>query len=299
MDDPVDTVLAHHGRVATRVQLLRVMSRGRLDHLVRRGELCAPFRGAFCRPWDLDDSRVRRRAALVSVGPPATLSHLTALEMRELMACDPCRAIHLTTPAARTPRARPGLMLHRARHFPDVTRVDGLISVTVADAVVTSWPLLARAERRGPAIRAVRERSVSLPELRAALDRYGGVPGRRELSSLLALLEAGCESELEIWGHTHVFDVPGLRHGARQRVVTAGGRRYRLEIAFDDERVAVELDGWAYHSTREQRERDLRRDAALAAAGWLTVRFTHRRLTTDIDGCRRELLAILAGRRRL
>lgn len=80
-------------------------------------------------------------------------------------------------------------------------------------------------------------------------------------------------------------------------MVRAGGRRDRLVLAFDAERVAVEFNGWAYHGGREQRERGLRRDAALAAIGWLTIRLTHRRLTTDVTGCRREVLATLAHRR--
>lgn len=148
-----------------------------------------------------------------------------------------------------------------------------------------------------PAIRAVRRHIADVPALRAAFGRYGEVRARRELGVLLDLLAAGCESELEIWGHTQVFDVAGLRHGVAQRVVRAGGRRYRLDLAFDAERVAIEFDGWAYHGGREQRERDLRRDAALAAIGWLTIRLAHRRLTTDVTGCRREVLAILARRR--
>ncbi len=141
---------------------------------------------------------------------------------------------------------------------------------------------------------------ITLPaQLRESVDRYRRLPEREALRDLIALLEAGCESELEIWGHTHVFDIPGLRHGVKQYHVPAGGRRYRLDLAFTLERVAVELDGFAYHSTHEQRERDTRRDAALAAVGWLTVRFTHHQLTTDPDGCQRQLLAILAQRRRL
>ena len=58
----------------------------------------------------------------------------------------------------------------------------------------------------------------------------------------------------------------------------------------------MELDGERWHSTREQRERDRRRDAALAAAGWVTLRFSHRRLHDDPEGCRRDTLATLALR---
>jgi very-short-patch-repair endonuclease len=60
----------------------------------------------------------------------------------------------------------------------------------------------------------------------------------------------------------------------------------------------VELDGAAWHGSAAQRERDVRRDAALAASGWLVVRFTQARLHRDPEGCRRDLLDILASRRR-
>ena len=90
--------------------------------------------------------------------------------------------------------------------------------------------------------------------------------------------------------------MPGLDHGVRQRRVTVNGRTYRLDLAYERERVAVEMDGHQWHSSREQRERDMRRDAALAAAGWLTLRFSHRRLHEDVAGCRRDLLAALAAR---
>jgi len=59
-----------------------------------------------------------------------------------------------------------------------------------------------------------------------------------------------------------------------------------------------ELDGREGHVSKADRERDLRRDAALAARGILVVRFTHYRLTHEPEAVRREILAILAARRR-
>ncbi len=61
--------------------------------------------------------------------------------------------------------------------------------------------------------------------------------------------------------------------------------------------MAVALDGAASHGSRDQRERDLRRDTALAALGWVVLRSSYRRLTTDPEGCRREIEAVV--RRRL
>jgi len=41
----------------------------------------------------------------------------------------------------------------------------------------------------------------------------------------------------------------------------------------------------------------MRRDAALVTAGWLVVRFSHRRLHEERDAVRREVLATLEVRR--
>jgi very-short-patch-repair endonuclease len=62
--------------------------------------------------------------------------------------------------------------------------------------------------------------------------------------------------------------------------------------------VDVELDGAAFHGSAGDRERDTRRDVALAALGWVVLRFSYRRLTTDPGGCRREIAAVCAARRR-
>jgi very-short-patch-repair endonuclease len=70
-----------------------------------------------------------------------------------------------------------------------------------------------------------------------------------------------------------------------------------LDRAFLAEMVAVELDGAAYHGAPGQRERDLRRDSALARLGWLTVRFSHLRLHREPGHVIDELVEILEHRR--
>ena len=111
------------------------------------------------------------------------------------------------------------------------------------------------------------------------------------------LIAAGCHSPLELWGHQNVFTDRRLPPSRCQvRVVLPGGVVY-LDRLYEAELVNVELDGAAYHGEKGQRERDLRRDAALAALGYLTVRFSHLRLHADSAGCIAELLTILAMRR--
>ena len=63
--------------------------------------------------------------------------------------------------------------------------------------------------------------------------------------------------------------------------------------------LAVELDGAAWHGSRVQRERDIRRDALIATIGWQTLRYSYARLNGEPEACRRDILATYETRRRL
>jgi very-short-patch-repair endonuclease len=70
------------------------------------------------------------------------------------------------------------------------------------------------------------------------------------------------------------------------------GRRILLD-ACPEARVDVELDGAAFHGSRAAREKDLRRDSALAVLGWVVLRFSYARLVSDPEGCRQEIEAVV------
>lgn len=59
----------------------------------------------------------------------------------------------------------------------------------------------------------------------------------------------------------------------------------------------LEADGRTYHTRLGDFERDRARDNAAAASGLIVLRFTWRMLTTDLNGCRRTLLAAGATRK--
>jgi hypothetical protein len=152
---------------------------------------------------------------------------------------------------------------------------------------------------RQAVIECIRSRRAAIPELRTRSAPRSAHAGRQELDGLLDLLAGGCESELEIWGVTRVLPgPPDLPPWVQQHQVRLHeGRRIRLDAAYLEAQVAVELDGAAFHGSRAARERDLRRDTALAALGWVVLRFSYARLMADPDGCRREIEAVV--RRRL
>jgi len=51
----------------------------------------------------------------------------------------------------------------------------------------------------------------------------------------------------------------------------------RVDFVFGD-RLVVEIDGYEYHSSRDDFESDRRRDAMLSALGYRVLRFSHRQV---------------------
>jgi very-short-patch-repair endonuclease len=298
MRQAIDELLNRSGCVASRAELLRVVTRAQLDDEIRRRHLVAVFPRAYARPWDADLECVQRRAALASVGGEVALSHLTALRMHRLPV-PTAEPLHVTAFQPRHPRGvRDQLIVHRTLLPLNAAEVDELPVVRPVTAVATSWPLLQGADQRAPAIVGARMGIVSPFELSRTAERMWWLAQRSGLLSLAAALAAGVESELELWGYSDVFAVPGLDHVRRQVRVAGRIASYRLDMAYVHERVAVELDGRRYHASTAQWERDIARDLDLATQGWQTVRLSHQRLTSDPEGCRRDVLAVLAHQAR-
>jgi very-short-patch-repair endonuclease len=293
----IDALLATQGGVAGRAELLDVVSRHRLDNEIKQGHLVRLQPRTYARPWDAELPEIRDLAAVRFAGRGAALSHTTALRRWRLLAPPPDALIHVTVARAGSAIGGQGLTVHRTRHPLRARELDGIATIAREEAIVASWPLLQGTDRRAPLLQAVRDRVVDLGRLNVCVDEAASLPGRAHLRRLLDCIQAGCRSELELWGYLGVFNVRGLCGAVRQRLVRVHGRTYYLDMAYEPERLAVELDGRAYHASAAQWERDIRRDMALASAGWQTVRFSHRRLTTDVAGRRRDLHRVLAARR--
>lgn len=81
-----------------------------------------------------------------------------------------------------------------------------------------------------------------------------------------------------------------------QAVVEIDGRRYRLdyEIAGDQTLVAIELDGFQFHSSRDAFTYDRLRQNDLQASGRVIVRFSYDAIRNDVGRCVAQLQAVLA-----
>lgn len=143
---------------------------------------------------------------------------------------------------------------------------------------------------------ALRRRSVSIRALERALRL---TPKRRGNKRRREILEACAKqpwSFLEKEGHEllRAHNITGWVANYR---VSVQGVTYYVDAAFAAERVAVEFDGFRFHSSVASFHADRDRDADLASAGWLPLHFTDKtihRLGEILPGILAERRALLA-----
>jgi very-short-patch-repair endonuclease len=63
--------------------------------------------------------------------------------------------------------------------------------------------------------------------------------------------------------------------------VKVGRRRFKLDLAYPDMRIGIELDGWECHRSFTAFHGDRERDALLTSAGWVLAHFSAR--TSDAE----------------
>lgn len=70
---------------------------------------------------------------------------------------------------------------------------------------------------------------------------------------------------------------------------------YWIDFGFPRQRVGIEIDGHDYHSSREQRTADAKRQRYLERQGWRIIRFTASETAADVQQCVGDVLAFLAS----
>ncbi|MGH3925194.1 MAG: endonuclease domain-containing protein, partial [Pseudonocardiaceae bacterium] len=69
---------------------------------------------------------------------------------------------------------------------------------------------------------------------------------------------------------------------------------YRIDVAFPAQRVAIEVDGWAWHITPGQFIGDRQRQNAMVNLGWTVLRFTWHDLVGRPEAVLDEIRAALS-----
>jgi hypothetical protein len=241
------------------------------------------YRFTFSRPtWEQ-----RALAALLRLGPAAALSHDSAAFVLRLkgFASRP-ESVEVLVPHGfpRVSRAHPlmpGVVLHRARAPFESFKVGGL---RVTDARRTLLDLAGRlqGDRLDAALDAAHRYDEDLAaRLTKAVEgrkaRVRGVKGIAGLRELLADRDGrATESplEAEVFRALRRADLPRPVH--QYEVTDEGGYVTRLDFAWPEERVALHVDGYAYHHDRVPFEHDRLVGTRLTALGWRSVWVTSR-----------------------
>jgi REase_MTES_1575 len=290
----IRAAVVEHGGLATRQQLLGRIPAAVLDGHVGRRNLVRVFPHVY-RLGDVPaDDLALLRAALVHAGPVAALSHTTALAVWGVRDLD--HPLHLTVDHGLKRAGAPGLVVHRRLRFdpgsPQCVERQGLRVTALPRAVLDSWPLLPVHERRPLALDLAGQGRITAAQLREALTERSNVGGRRLLLQTIDLMDDGCRSELEAMGVLDVFRHPSIPPGVGQYRVQLPTGAVRLDRAWPEVKLAAELDGAAHHTSPEDRRRDLARDTALAALGWVVLRFTYADVRRDPAAVRARVIAV-------
>lgn len=217
-------------------------------------------------------------AACLAGGPHTVASHRTAARLWGMVR----RSGRIEVLVGHGRRVRlNGIQAHQSILLPhlDLTTVRGIPATTVARTIAD----LSAAQDIEVIAQwidaAMRENGLDLLELRSCVARLTG-PGRGQFELLRAVLAQRLpgydpgDSDLEIRALRALTDA-GLPAPTQQHAVELpAGRRAYIDLAYVDDLIAIELDGWDFHGRRSAFDRDRARANELTLLGWRVYRFT-------------------------
>lgn len=292
-DERVAEVAAAQHGVVTRAQAIGAgltprMIAGRL----RSGRLRSVHRGVY-RIGPLSPPRSREMSAVLACGPGAVVSHRSAAWLWDLVSPPAATwPVDVTVPGRDRSR-RPGIRAHRvaALGAADTAMVEGIPVTAPVRTVVDLARVVVSGELERAVARAERQGLVTRGELSALIVRYRGRPG---LPRLRAVVEGAGGPALTRSEAESLFLRLVRKVGLPAPEVNVTVQGYELDFLWPSAGIAVEVDGFAFHSSRPVFESDRRRDLRLAAAGIQVIRVTWRRLVDEPGATMVELGQTLA-----
>jgi very-short-patch-repair endonuclease len=280
----IDSILARQAGVISRGQALAAgLTPDTIDHRLRLRRWRPLHPCVYLAAGHRPDDEVRVRAALLWAGDGAVLSG-SAAAWWQGMAQRPPASVGVTVGRRRRPRSRPGVVVRRR----DLAAED---TVTHRGLVVTGRPLtvleasVEQGDRGSLLLDRALQRWVRFP---AVYDAYCRNLGAHGSASAGRMLVAAADRSASV---AQRLLVAMLREagaaGWRCAFPSAG---HVIDIAFPDARVAIEVDGWAWHMDAGRAAADKRRQNALVRRGWTILRYTWH----DLVGRPKAVLAEIA-----
>lgn len=272
-----DLLIEHHSVFARRHAERAGVPHDHLDRKIERGGLEVVHRGVLRRLGTPSSFRHRVEAARLAVGDEAVAARRTAGALHELI---PAWEIEILTTANR--RTRPGgFTVIRTNYLPDehVVPVRGIPTTSVPRTILDLGGVLPEPQVRRIVRDALRLRKTSEPVLQEVFGeacrpgRPGSSVARRllpELGSEAVPTESDLEDEM-----LETIRRAGFPRTARQLCIYDDDLFVaRVDGAYPDLLVALEADGYEWHSAKPEWLKDRRRSNYLVSLGWVVLHFT-------------------------
>lgn len=253
-----------------------------------RGWLIPLYREVYAVGHERLSPTGRRLAAVWACGDRAVLSHRSAAAAWGLRGGG--GTMLDVTVHARSAPAREGVRVHLTTRAPEVTRL-GLLPITTPARTLLDLAAVVAPHQLDAALK--QAEVLGLFDLRAfetLLATHPRRPGRGRLIAALAR-----DTPLTLSALEDRFLQLCDAHALPRPAVNARPLGFRVDFLWPERRLVAETDGWRFHRTRAAFETDRARDQALAAAGYVVLRFTHRQVSETPTEVAAKLAQLLIG----
>ncbi|MDQ3964414.1 MAG: DUF559 domain-containing protein [Actinomycetota bacterium] len=288
-----------HGCIALAQAVRLGMSEDAVFRMAARGVWRRVLPGVYIVTGAEPSWRQRLMAGVLWLGDGSAVSHGSAAAVWAMPGFS-AGTVELSTTAPR--QSRDGIFVHRVKELAphDVGR-RGALPLTSPTRTLIDLSARADPEVFEVAFHYCLYRQIaSLARLRSIAEkrRGPGATGAPLLRELLRLYEDGerpAESPLEVRVR-RLLAAAKLPPPVRQHPVVAAGSHYRIDLAYPATRVAIEVDGYRWHSSRLNWDADYTKLAALQAEGWQVVRATYELARNRQDLLLDAVLTVLGSR---
>lgn len=270
----IAALAARQWAVVTTDQLLAVgLTHSRIRRWTAAGHLHHPYRGVYTlAPLVALAPQGRELAAVWGCGDAAVLCSVSAAVRWGLLRFEPKKVHVLTRSTGR--RSPDGVRLHVTKNLPpdDLTTREGIPITTVERTVLdlAAHPAITDRALESAAAQAERDGWFRRPAQLRTAARAHHRPGAARLRAILRVGPRLWRSDEEALAAAAIVEA-GLPEPVIAHEVATDVRTYEVDLCFPPHRLVLEVDG-GQHALTLNAARDVVRDAALARAGWRTLR---------------------------
>ncbi len=274
-----------HGAIHREQLTASGLSRHQISSMVQRQELRRVLPEVYVSAGSPGTRHQALMAAALWAGPDGLISGRTAAELFQPAGRSP--RIEVLVPAT-TRRRHANLAVRRTNDLRQDDRFSLLgIPVTSPARTVIECAATLDEERLELLIEdMLRAGRLALSDLVSRFEqlRGSGRPGTDSLARVLALrgTDLGASNQLLEIKAWHLIVASGLPRPERNLRVRVAGEPFELDLAWADEQVALECDGFGAHGGVRAFRVDKRRRASLIAAGWRVIEATWEDVTDPI-----------------